>query len=216
MSRHIGILSCSAEGAALCYRTICLDAEKLMGRHAHPEVTLHTISLAEYMKPLEAGDWPAVAELMLRSVEVLRRAGADFVICPDNTIHQALPLVLSRSPLPWLHMAEEVGREAQRRGFESLDMGFDRENVLLFKLNARQAGHSDPEIISFFSDLGKLAPHRRRGLGLACGPARHAAPGARAQRTWFRLRLHGHACLGRGTWFLHDHADSAFERARIR
>jgi aspartate racemase len=94
-----------------------------MGRHAHPEVTLHTFSLAEYMKPIEGGDgWPAVAELMLRSVEVLRRAGADFVICPDNTIHQALPLVLPRSPLPWLHIAEEVGREAQRRGFKKLGL----------------------------------------------------------------------------------------------
>jgi aspartate racemase len=123
MSRHIGILGCSAEGAALCYRTICLEAEPQMGRHAHPEVTLHTICLAEYMKPIEAGDgWAEVAELMLRSVDVLRRAGADFVICPDNTIHQALPRVLPRSPLPWLHIAEEVGREAQRRGFKKLGL----------------------------------------------------------------------------------------------
>jgi aspartate racemase len=123
MSRHIGILGCSAEGAALCYRTICLEAEALMGRHAHPEVTLHTICLAEYMKALEAGDgWPEVAELMLRSVEALRRAGPDFVICPDNTIHQALPLVLPRSPLPWLHIAEEVGQEAKYRGFKKLGL----------------------------------------------------------------------------------------------
>lgn len=42
--KHIGIVGCSAEGAALCYRTICLEAEALMGKHAHPEVTLHTIS----------------------------------------------------------------------------------------------------------------------------------------------------------------------------
>jgi aspartate racemase len=123
MSWHIGIVGCSAEGAALCYRTICLESEPLMGKHAHPEVTLHTISLAEYMKPLEGGaGWPAVAELILRSVEALRRAGADFVICPDNTIHAALPLVLPRSPLPWLHIAEEVGQESRRRGFKKLGL----------------------------------------------------------------------------------------------
>jgi aspartate racemase len=121
MTRHIGIVGCSAEGAALCYRTICLEAEPLMGKHAHPEVTMHTISLAEYMRPIEAGnDWKAVAELMLRSAETLQRAGADFLICPDNTIHQALQYVLPRSPLPWLHIAEEVGREAKRRGFKKL------------------------------------------------------------------------------------------------
>lgn len=123
MSKHIGIVGCSAEGAALCYRTICLEAETLMGRHAHPEVTMHTIALAEYMKPIDAGaGWEPVAELMLRSAEALKRAGADFLICPDNTIHQALPFVLPRSPLPWLHIAEEVGKEAKRRGFKKLGL----------------------------------------------------------------------------------------------
>lgn len=121
--KHIGIVGCSAEGAALCYRTICLEAEPLMGKHAHPEVTLNTISLAEYMKPIETGnDWKAVAEIMLRSAETLKRAGADFLICPDNTIHEAMPLVVPRSPLPWLHIAEEVGKEARRRGFKKLGL----------------------------------------------------------------------------------------------
>lgn len=123
MSKHIGIVGCSAEGAALCYRTICLEAESLMGKHAHPEVTMHTISLAEYMKPLESGaGWPGVAELMLRSAQALKRAGADFLICPDNTAHQALPLVVAKSPLPWLHIAEEAGKEARRRGFKKLGL----------------------------------------------------------------------------------------------
>src|SRR6476646_3070299 len=121
MTKHIGIVGCSAEGAALCYRTICLEAEELMGRHMHPEVTMHTIALAEYMKPIDArAGWQPVAELMLRSAETLKRAGADFLICPDNTIHEALPFVLPRSPLPWLHIAEEVGKDAKRRGFRKL------------------------------------------------------------------------------------------------
>jgi aspartate racemase len=122
-SKHIGIAGCSAEGAALCYRTICLEAEPLMGRHAHPEITMHTLPLAEYMEPLESnGGWEPVAELMLRSAQALKRAGADFLICPDNTIHEALPWVLPRSPLPWLHIAEEVGQEARRRGFRRLGL----------------------------------------------------------------------------------------------
>jgi len=94
-----------------------------MGRHAHPEVTMNTIALAEYMLPLYNGeDWKALGEIMLRSAETLKRAGADFQICPDNTIHQALPFVIARSPLPWLHIAEEVGKEARRRGFRKLGL----------------------------------------------------------------------------------------------
>jgi len=92
-----------------------------MGRHMHPELTMHTIALAEYMKPIElTDDWEEVGRLMLRSAQVLKRAGADFLICPDNTIHQALPFVVPRSPLPWLHIAEEVGKEARRRDFGKL------------------------------------------------------------------------------------------------
>ncbi len=121
MTKHIGIVGCSAEGAALCYRTICLEAEPLMGKHMHPEVTMHTIPLAEYMKPIElTDDWKEVSGLMLKSAEVLERAGADFLVCPDNTIHEAMPYVVPRSPLPWLHIAEEVGKEAKRRRFKKL------------------------------------------------------------------------------------------------
>ena len=61
MTQHIGIVACSAEGAALCYRTICLEGCGLMGQHAHPEVSMHTHSLATYMKYISAGDWPGVA-----------------------------------------------------------------------------------------------------------------------------------------------------------
>jgi aspartate racemase len=113
MPQHIGIVGCSAEGAALCYRTICLEGSALMGKHAHPEVSMHTHALAEYVPFLESGDWAQVARLMLSSAEKLARAGADFLICPDNTIHQAFDLMQHRSPRPWLHIAQEVATQAK-------------------------------------------------------------------------------------------------------
>jgi len=54
MTKHIGIAACSAEGAALCYRTICSEAQAIMGRHWHPEVSLHTHPLGLYRKPWKA------------------------------------------------------------------------------------------------------------------------------------------------------------------
>jgi aspartate racemase len=120
LSQHIGIVACSVEGAALCYRTIAIEGANLVGRHDHPEVSLHNHSLARYMQYIEKGDWVGVSQLMLSSAEKLARAGADFLICPDNTIHQALDLVEHRSPRPWLHIAGEVAREAQTRGYKQL------------------------------------------------------------------------------------------------
>lgn len=118
--KHIGIVACSAEGAALCYRSIALEGDRLLGTHAHPEMTLHSLSLADYMEPIYRGDWAAVGELMLRSAEKLQRVGADFLICPDNTIHQALRYVLPGSPLPWLHIADCVAEQAVARGFKRI------------------------------------------------------------------------------------------------
>jgi aspartate racemase len=122
MPHHIGIVACSAEGAALCYRTICEQGAQLLGPHAHPEVSMHTPSLAEYMKCIYRGDWQGVGELMLSSANKLEKIGADFLICPDNTIHQALPSVEPRSPLRWLHIAEVVAARAVERGFRRLGL----------------------------------------------------------------------------------------------
>lgn len=119
-ARHIGIVACSAEGAALCYRTICCEAPELMGEHMHPEISMHTHPLGEYMVPIRAGDWERVAELMLSSTRKLATIGAKFAISPDNTIHQAMQWVRESSPLPWLHIAEAVGEEAKRHGFRKL------------------------------------------------------------------------------------------------
>jgi aspartate racemase len=120
MAKHIGIVGCSAEGAALCYRTICSEAPKVMGEHRHPEITMHTHPLADYMIPIRKGDWENVAAIMLSSANKLAGAGADFAICPDNTIHQAFELMRARSPIPWLHIAEAVAEEAKKRGLQHL------------------------------------------------------------------------------------------------
>lgn len=122
MPQHIGIVACSAEGAALCYRTICTEGPKTFGEHAHPEVSIHTHSLADYMQAIYRDDWAGVGELMLRSAEKLATIGADFLICPDNTIHQALPFVEARSPRPWLHIAHVVAEEAVARGSRRLGL----------------------------------------------------------------------------------------------
>lgn len=117
---HIGIIVCSAEGAALCYRTICAEGAQLLGPHGHPEVSMHTHSLADYVVCLERGDWKGVGELMLASANKLAKIGADFLICPDNTIHQALPYI--KLPIPFLHIAQVVAADAKKLGYKRLGL----------------------------------------------------------------------------------------------
>jgi aspartate racemase len=119
-AKHIGIAAVSAEGAALCYRTICAEGAALLGPHCHPQVSMHTYPLSEYMRHVDAGRWEDAGGLLLQSARILSGAGAEILICPDNTLHQALDLVRAQSPTPWLHIAEEVAAAAAARQFRRL------------------------------------------------------------------------------------------------
>lgn len=120
MTQHIGIVAGSAEGAALCYQTICLEAPALLGEHNHPEITMNSVPLAEHMRYVRANDWEGLAEVLLESARKVAQAGAAFAICPDNTYHQAFEFLIPRSPIPWIHIAAAVAEEAHRLGYARL------------------------------------------------------------------------------------------------
>ncbi|MBA3594866.1 MAG: amino acid racemase [Polaromonas sp.] len=188
MPQHIGIVGCSAEGAALCYRTICAEGAPLLGPHAHPEVSMHTPSLASYVHCLEHGDMDGVGELMLASAHKLAAAGADFLICPDNTIHQAFAYVAPRSPLPWLHIAEVVADEAARRGFQRIGITGTRwlvaSEVYPEKLSARGLQYMRPSDAER-DDLGRIIMDE-----LVCGIFKPEAV-ASFQRVMARMKSEG-------------------------
>ena len=117
---HIGIVGGTADGAALCYRTLCHEAERLTGGHAYPEITMHALPLEAYLASIDAGDWPGVAALMSRSASLLAQAGAELIICPNNTLHRAFDLVVS--PVPWVHIAAAVVAETTRRNYRRVGL----------------------------------------------------------------------------------------------
>jgi aspartate racemase len=143
--RHIGIVACSSEGAALAYRTICIEGAAPLGPHAHPEVSLHGHSLAAYVDAIGRDDWEAVGGLMLDSAAKLARGGADLLVCPDNTIHQAMPLIADRLPLPFLLIVDIVADEAAARGVRRAALLGTRSTM-----------------------TSKLYPERLRSRGIGC------------------------------------------------
>lgn len=174
-ARHIGIVAVSAEGAALCYRTICAEGAAMFGEHDHPEITMHTYSLAEYMQPIYEGDWSAAGERLLASARKCADAGAELLVCPDNTLHQAVELIRDRSPARWLHIAEEVARAAAERGTRALGVLGTRYlmegPVYPRALEARRIAHRIPDEADriridehIFRELvyGRFEPETRR------------------------------------------------------
>lgn len=114
--QHIGVVACSAEGAALCFETICRLGLDMVGKNDHPRITMDAIPLARWMPAFDAGDHEAVGRIMVESATVLAGAGADFAICPDNSAHLAWSYVQEHSPIPWLHIVEVCGAVAAARG----------------------------------------------------------------------------------------------------
>ena len=194
--KHIGIVAVSAEGAALCYRTICLEGAGLLGPHSHPEVSLHCFPLSGYQHLIDCGRWDAVGEQLLESAARLVRAGAELLICPDNTVHQGLDLVRARSPVPWIHIAEEVVVEAQRHRLKRLAIlgtrflmegpvypsklkpaGIDyripnpqqRQRINQIIYDELVYARILPESLAYFQEvIGELAANGCDGVALAC------------------------------------------------
>ena len=149
MTRHIGIVAVSAEGAALCYRTICSEAPELLGTHMHPEISMHTHPLGEYMPYCLEGRWEEVADLMVSSARKLTQIGAELLLCPDNTVHEAFDSVKRRTSVPWLHIADEVSAVAAVKGYDCLGVlgtGMLMEGpVYATSLQARGISYQIPE-----------------------------------------------------------------------
>lgn len=120
MSKHIGILAHSAEGATLCYRTAWMEGVRRLGPHNHPEITLTGIAMHHAMAAWESGDLDSVRRIFLADAAKLAAAGADFFVLPDNTAHIALEASGEPFPLPCLHIAEVVAEEARRNGYRRI------------------------------------------------------------------------------------------------
>jgi aspartate racemase len=128
-----------------------------MGEHNHPEITMNSVPLAEHMRHIRANDWEALAKVLAVSARKVAQAGADFVICPDNTYHRAFKYLIPQSPIPWLHIAGAVAEEANRLGYVRLGIlgtkylmegGVYPEALEEFRIESKIPGEADREKIN--------------------------------------------------------------------
>jgi len=117
--KHIGIVGVTAEGAALCYQTICREAQEKLGKYHHPEISIHTRSFHEILAAQEERNWNRVAGSLLDSIRKLEVMGAELIVIPANSVHYAIQIVRQKSPLPILSIVEETADVAMQHGYKS-------------------------------------------------------------------------------------------------
>lgn len=120
--KTLGIVAHSAEGAALCFLTACHRGAARLGPHMHPNIVMSAVPLGLSMEAWEAGDHATVARFLAQGVRQVADAGADFYVCPDNTAHIVLEQITGELPIPGLHIAQVVCREAAGRGWKQVGL----------------------------------------------------------------------------------------------
>ena len=108
MTKHIGIVGVSPEGASICYQQLFRHAAVMLEPHMHPIVSVHNIPLAQYVDAVGRDDWCQVAALLTDSALRLASIGVEFCFTPDNAVQHAVQLAEVSCPIPWLKMTSAV------------------------------------------------------------------------------------------------------------
>lgn len=116
--KHIGIVGITAEGAALCYKTIVSQSAKMVGQNIHPEISINNVSFDQILKLQKAKDWSGVAELVCTSTQKLASIGAEVAIIPANSMHYAVDKIQRQSIIPVLNLIDLVVNECLTKGFK--------------------------------------------------------------------------------------------------
>jgi len=116
MTKHIGIVGVSPEGAALFYREISRQASRLVPPNEQPRISLHNEPLEVYIDAIRRDDWHTVGRLLRKSADLLARCGAEFCLTPDNAVQHAIHLAEVGSPIPWLKMTDLVAQDLVQDG----------------------------------------------------------------------------------------------------
>src|SRR5579872_682082 len=117
---HIGIVNITTVGACICANEIVAESARQDSTGKHPEFTMHAFSFDRYKVLVIKQDWTGLAKVILESIQILKNAGADFIIIPSNTPHYAIDIIQNQSPLPVLNLIELVVEECSNKKYNQV------------------------------------------------------------------------------------------------
>lgn len=121
--RTLGIIGGIAPPSTIdYYRQLTTRYEQRSPDGSYPQIILNSIDGRRFFVVLEAGDRPAMIEVLLAELERLARAGADIAIFASNTPHLVFDEVAASSPLPLISIVEEVAKVAAAAGFQRVGL----------------------------------------------------------------------------------------------
>jgi predicted permease len=127
----------------------------------HPDLNWHVLVVALALSMITGllfGLAPALQSTRVDVISAMKDRGTGLLACPPRSSLRANlshVLVVSQIAISLLMLVAAGLFVRTLSNLQSVQLGFNRENLLLFQMNARQAGHQDPEIVAFYTALQK-------------------------------------------------------------
>jgi macrolide transport system ATP-binding/permease protein len=126
----------------------------------HADLNWHVLGVAAALSLLTGVLFGLAPALQATRVDVMpalkeARAGRPHAAHAFQRVSLSHLLVASQIAISLLMLVAAGLFVRTLSNLHSIELGFNREDVLLFRLDARKAGHKDPEIAAFYGDLRK-------------------------------------------------------------
>jgi aspartate racemase len=144
---------------------------------SYPQFVINSVNLKTGLDFLEVNNLAGMAEFLLKEIEKLPRASAEFGIIAANTPHIVFDDVAPRSPIPLVSIVEATCEFAKARGFKGLALFGTRYTMQadFYQKVFSRAGIDlvvpDPKEQDYIHDkyfnelvVGKFLPETRAGL----------------------------------------------------
>ena len=86
----------------------------------YPEIVINSINMTEMLSYVASKDWDPLVDMLLRAIQNLANAGADFAAIASNTPHIVFDKVQEKSVLPLVSIIEATSAYIQQKGCKSV------------------------------------------------------------------------------------------------
>ena len=84
------------------------------------EVLINSVNYPAIAKLTAAGKWDEITKIITNAALALQTAGAECILLGANTMHHIAPQVKAAINIPFIHIAEETGKEISKKGIKKV------------------------------------------------------------------------------------------------
>jgi len=104
------------------YRLLIDNYRQHQGTESLPEIIIYSMDMYTLFALVGQKRWDDVTEWLLKGVNTLYKAGADFGIISANTPHIVFDRLRSVSPIPLISIVEETSKKAKEIGLQRVGL----------------------------------------------------------------------------------------------